>query len=557
MSSKLFIWGRDLPTPFDKLRSKTVSVTSTYGDGTNAKLTSTVVKAVLALCRVRRDDGQGALGKLDVKSVCEYKSSEGDKYHLAVHDPVSGNILASVYDANTETIEQYTVGNKARDGAALLMAILPALLEDEEFDQHFETFYDHYGKGFPDVDAAAKDMAILCDNAYRRISDDTCKAHVKVNIDTSGNITRISQMQLDAGNFEPKAVLYGEFTVFAHSAATPKYEPVASIDHSDFVGKYSLTAGRSLPLQELAKVPVLEPWYILPQQVVSVCKHAMASTVKNTPMRNFLLRGPAGTGKTAGARAIAAGLGLPYVLYTCSANTEIYDFVGQMFPDVDSATTGDAELDAQRKELQRMGGVTYENVAKLLALPGLDDMDYDPEGVFTTLTGNTKPGVSSQDCMAVVMNKVTEKVRQLSAVKPESLAAGQTYSYVETDFIRALKHGWVCEIQEPTTIMQPGVLVGLNSLLEQAGSITLPNRAFVYIDFTGESNGLRIQKGQVRNLAQLTRRGTQAFDQALILKIRVSREQLIFFIFNGNVGDPVKIIRKAHSVFKNSRHIEA
>ena len=30
------------------------------------------------------------------------------------------------------------------------------------------------------------------------------------------------------------------------------------------------------------------------------------------------------------------------------------------------------------------------------------------------------------------------------------------------------------ELQEPTTIVQPGVMVGLNSLLEQEGSITLP-----------------------------------------------------------------------------------
>ena len=40
--------------------------------------------------------------------------------------------------------------------------------------------------------------------------------------------------------------------------------------------------------------------------------------------------------------------------------------------------------------------------------------------------------------------------------------------------MRALKYGYVCEIQEPTVIMQPGVLVGLNSLLEQGGMITLP-----------------------------------------------------------------------------------
>jgi len=45
---------------------------------------------------------------------------------------------------------------------------------------------------------------------------------------------------------------------------------------------------------------------------------------------------------------------------------------------------------------------------------------------------------------------------------------------VETDFVKALKHGYLVEVQEPSTIIQPGVLVGLNSLLEQEGSITLP-----------------------------------------------------------------------------------
>ncbi len=45
---------------------------------------------------------------------------------------------------------------------------------------------------------------------------------------------------------------------------------------------------------------------------------------------------------------------------------------------------------------------------------------------------------------------------------------------METDFIKALKNGYVAEIQEPSTILQPGVLVGLNSLLEQSGTITLP-----------------------------------------------------------------------------------
>src|SRR5699024_2703139 len=87
-------------------------------------------------------------------------------------------------------------------------------------------------------------------------------------------------------------------------------------------------------------------------------------------------------------------------------------------------------------------------------------------------TGVENQAATAQDCMALVLEKVTEKVRQLSAAPSET--SGQTYTYVETDFIKALKNGYVAEIQEPSTILQPGVLVGLNSLLEQEGTITLP-----------------------------------------------------------------------------------
>ena len=109
-------------------------------------------------------------------------------------------------------------------------------------------------------------------------------------------------------------------------------------------------------------------------------------------MRNFLLRGPAGTGKTQGARAIAAGLNLPYMKYTCSASTEVFDFVGMVFPNTDAMSTGDEELDKQREILQSMGGINYANVAKLMNLPDLDDMDYDPAGVFSSADGRGERG---------------------------------------------------------------------------------------------------------------------------------------------------------------------
>ncbi len=475
MSTKLFAFDRRLPAPFDKGGKKKVKVSSTYGDGTEATLSSTVVKAVLAYCACKDGSKPGAVGICGSKGVAEYKSASGaDAYHLAVYDPSNGTVLASKYDSGTEVMETYSMGKSGQDGAAVLLAMIPALAADQEFADNLDAFMAEYRDSFSDLPKATDLAAILCDNAYRRVKDKSCPAHLQVNIDNSGNVMRVSQTHLDSGNFTPDRVLAGEFTILAHTGATVVLEQKETVPHSDFIGKYILTPARGLTAHEEALVPTLAPWYVLPEEVVSICAHAQKATEKSLPMRNFLLRGPAGTGKTEGAKAIAAGLHLPYVKYTCSANTEVYDFIGQVFPDTDGPSTGDADLDRERQELKEMGGITYENVKKIMGLPDLDDMDYDPEGTYMLLTGHAKAGATSQDCMAEVMDQVTAKLQKLCTVKPETVNAGQTYTYTETDFIRALKYGYVCEIQEPTTIMQPGVLVGLNSLLEQNGTITLP-----------------------------------------------------------------------------------
>lgn len=321
------------------------------------------------------------------------------------------------------------------------------------------------------VKASVYDYQSAAD-AYRRIKDDSCAAHVKVNVDKAGNLMRVSQTHLDSGSFTPTTVLAGEFKIFAQTGPAQIYSATETIDHADFEGQYVLNK-RTFTPQETMLIPKLPEWYIIPKEVVDICKHAKATTGKSMQMRNFLLRGPAGTGKTMGAKAIAAGLGLPYMKYTCSANTEIFDFVGMIFPDSEDST-GSAQLDAERETLMQMGGINYANVSKLMKLPDLDDMDYDPAGVYMALTGVENAAATSQDCMSIVLDRVTEKVRELSKTVKDKNSSGQTYRYVETDFVKALKHGYVIEIQEPSTIVQPGVLVGLNSLLEQSGSITLP-----------------------------------------------------------------------------------
>lgn len=474
--NNLFNYSRSLPVPFDTMTNKKVKVASMYGAKTESTLCGSVIKAVHAMCRCMNGTGEGAVGQIDTnKSVAEYKSSVGpDAYHLVVFDAASGSALASVYDKNTELIEQYVAHPSQRDGAAIFFALMPFLMSDVEFDETFQEYYDQFIAGYPDMAKATESMAILCDNAYRRIKDDTCPAHINITVDKSGNLMRVSQGQLDSGSFVPTSVTAGEFTIFAKTGPAVIKKAGVVVEHTDFVGKYPLTPGRTLSALEQSLIPKLPEWYIIPPEVVDICKHAQKTTGRPMQMRNFLLRGPAGTGKTMGAKAIAAGLGLPYMKYTCSANTEIFDFTGMIFPETDAVSTGSPELDREREILKSMGGISYANVAKLMLLPDLDDMDYDPAGVYQALTGVENLAATVQDCMCVVLEKVTEKVQALSKRAENRQSSGQNYTYVETDFVKALKHGYLVEVQEPSTIIQPGVLVGLNSLLEQEGSITLP-----------------------------------------------------------------------------------
>ena len=138
-------------------------------------------------------------------------------------------------------------------------------------------------------------------------------------------------------------------------------------------------------------MPVLAPWYVmLPEEVVTICKHAKQSTGKALPMRNFLCGAPP-VRKDRGCPRHRCGLNLPYMKYTCSAGTEIYDLIGQVFPDTDGPSTGDAEWTSSGRSSKEMGGITYENVKKTMGPPDLDDMDYDPAGTYQKLTGGRKP----------------------------------------------------------------------------------------------------------------------------------------------------------------------
>ena len=129
MSSKLFAFSRPLPAPFDKAKKK-VKVSSKYGDGTEATLCSTVVKAVQAYFKCKDGSAPGAVGLCGTKGVAEYKS------RLRPGSVPPGGLRscrrAPCWPVSTTRTRRcskpYAVRNNGQDGAAIMMSMLPALM---------------------------------------------------------------------------------------------------------------------------------------------------------------------------------------------------------------------------------------------------------------------------------------------------------------------------------------------------------------------------------------------------------------------------------------------
>lgn len=445
------------PAPFDDPQysgSKNMgfsqyNITST---AQKATLHAPTMRALLAYAKLvsatengQSTDGLGAIGHQgNTYRICEYNSS--NKTDCVVFNPVTGKFNAAQIEDGTQTLKPYTVGAANGTGSCLIFCLMPILHEDDEFRQKFQEFVSHYESGWADMDAAFECALVLCDNVYRRIENSKTLGSdgVKITISTTGNIPAITQMAMDNGNYAPTGATYGEFTIMQmNGMPTSK---ASSFQKEDFVAKYTLS-NRILTDRERAMVPTLPDWYIIPKEVVRVCEHAKITTASSQPMRNFLFRGEAGTGKTMGAQAIAAGLNLPYTLMTCSANTEITDLVGQFIPD----TTG----------LQ--GGQQYEG-----ELPKISDIIMHPPSVYKMLTGEYDEEKTEDD----VLQKLIEIAVGNLVEKEET--PGQRIRYVDTPLVEAIRYGYVCELQEPSCIANPGVLVGLNSLLDNCQVITLP-----------------------------------------------------------------------------------
>lgn len=450
-------WKLELPEPFDTVSdhvSKTIY--SCYCNVATKKSTlhGASLSAILAYLDMDTTFSPGttaehAIGTQGDKIVTEYHSRTGD-IHAVVFNKKTGKFNVGRFADATSTPKVYSIKDGGQTGTALLFSLIPEALNDDEFKEYYDILGKCKTDGFTDMDEATKTAFILCDNLYRRIesADSLPSAGIKLSIPATGNIPPFTQINLKKNAYSPTSVLYGNFTILTGTASSGTS---ATIDKKDFVNCYPLS-NRQLTPQEQLLVPILEDWYIIPPEAVTVCKHAYLTTNSHQPMRNFMMRGPSGSGKTENAKAIAAGHGRPYLHFTCSSNTEIIDFLEQILPE------------------------TTDKLQLFTDYPSLMDIQMDPPSAYKKLTGIYDENVTETE----VYNKLLEVMEENAKTLASELSSGQRYRYVETPLITAMRNGYVIEIQEPTVIANPGVLVGLNALLDRCASITLSSGEVVH-----------------------------------------------------------------------------
>lgn len=225
--------------------------------------------------------------------------------------------------------------------------------------------------------------------------------------------------------------------------------------------QYPLHPNRTYDAEDASRLPAIPDWYVPAPAVMQIAKSVVGSAIFQKPFRNVMMRGPAGSGKTEGAKALAGMFGSPYGVLTGHAEMEFFDLTSNLFPNTDSAVKSDAELYEYLLYALRDSGLTLPSFIEIASMPDV---------VYQQISGTKNDDAGEAECFAALVTKLMQVCK-----KDANLFGGETskFKVIHSDLTMGFQKGWLVELQEMNTILKPGVLVGLNNILEH-GQLRLP-----------------------------------------------------------------------------------
>ena len=441
------------------------------------------------------EDGEYFVGKTaENGGICVRRLSNGEYEVVAVlprptfanqFDVYGGNFTITddgewIHCGNYVVREGGRNGCDGVNGTGALIALLPHVFTDEEARRCLLILRECIALD-PEDDAWTvgdnlidfkQNYAILGDNIYRRIQ----------NAESSGNPYFSDSISIASKNSDIKKISNSLMQNFLNTAiervsGTPmagftnvsNYANPANISAptptsvaekvANWCKKFRFTPDHDYSEEEKEIIPVMSERYVWADWLIRLASLIKASTKYSEPLRTVYLVGSSGAGKSLASSALAQLLNLPKVHQTCSADMEIFDFIGQLYPNVNPSAK-----------------VDMEEVRKSMGLPSVEDIMADNAGSYQKIFGRNYDGLTSEaDIIAEMVKRVMAEV----AARTDN---ARDYTFVEGTFTKAVRYGWLDEVQEIGAVHRESVAVGLNGILEaeQHASMVLPTGEVLY-----------------------------------------------------------------------------
>ena len=254
-------------------------------------------------------------------------------------------------------------------------------------------------------------------------------------------------------------------------------------------------------------VPVMGDNYVVDAALANIAREIAADWHRpNLDLApNIILEGDAGSGKTAGSRFLADVWGIPYTKVTMNPMYESADLIGAFYPYLPESDGWDATddeivlIDQIRKQFgdekptSNMAAylreaLSMESVRNLIRehynIPDDSEVQYLTESAWVKM-GKKKEDLPDVPEVAMEAHRLFEDkayhLINMACILEQKEATGSVkYKFIESEILKAFRNGWLLEVQEAASVLRPGVLTQLNSLLESKGRIELPNGKMVY-----------------------------------------------------------------------------
>lgn len=337
---------------------------------------------------------------------------------------------------------------------------------------------------------------------FARLNNDDCASLA------SGCQPFSSLLSVPVSTYTPELFVGGSLTAGGSATLRTGTKPPAySLDELQKELQLSIHA---LSPDEKDMVPTLGDNYVVDETLLMAARLVNrdwhAEGVDLAP--NILLEGDSGSGKTVGAKFFAQVLGMPYTKMTMSPTMESANLIGAFYPvfnDVEdwSLSSDDSAVLAaikQTMEAESICSKTPKTADIILALrrafalrevreairigyqiPTAEEVLYDTESAWQMLGHGTEAAPDAAD-VQLEANAAFENqaYRLLNLLIEQAETGGVSYRFILSELMRAFENGWLLEIQEAASVLRPGVLTELNSLLELNGRIEMPNGRCIY-----------------------------------------------------------------------------